>query len=921
MTPKKTKLELKREKQIEKAYRQTLSQYHSFDWDDLKDLKSNPYNFVNSNIFWFQVNASYFPFKRNIELYQDPAKFLTQIRQMTSLETIQSQNLKCDESRYNLYQRIIHEFSLRTQNEQASDFHEKLFNNGQNNKISDVDRLLQFMSVELIRTENEIGTQFNDLEISVNKSYHRSINGNSIFDSQDFILKLFDNEDDSLDEESKNMKIPHQRIKDYIKYSEEKFNRQRELEFWQKKNEILKQTRTLVSSPIKPQINLITSSFRKIMPKAISTIKEEQKLQSPQVESNGDEQQENSGCVICCGEDYEDDNLIVYCEVHQVCYGLEVIPEGDFICQTCSVFEEDSHLVQCSLCSLKGGVMRPTQTKTSERIGDDKKDKKDQNQQQKSITSYLKKEKDLYKKNKTLKNEGILPQDFWNTYYQWVHLSCVFWNIELILPQKAPIKLIKQSEKRLSLVCVICQKKGVGVCIQCSYKSCHVSFHVECARKAKYYMNYDCDTESKEVFCLSHRPFPLIQEIEKNEKQIFDEIMTFSESFEQSLADFKQLKKWSDRDRRELLQNCRKVYFYMRKLKCTIYKQPQQLPENLESLNDSGYYIKEGRFFDRPKDWTVLQQIKGAFPWKSVMFKNYNRRDCFRMFNELIQSEDSFIKKVVTEKYINLYNEVKKRLQKAQQKEKIRQDKIFQKKRQQQMKNKIKLVKRSTPLCYCRKPVIKIENGILCSRGREKCFQGGVIHKACIRKYDSRNTYFEGQKWYCKKCIEYLRFKQIQKAQSQQDLVGSKRKKLDQSHSKYSTTKRSNSQKYYSSNKDPLTNVNTSENQTCEQSTSFQSNNIMSDQFQLSATYVPMQSQSQNYTFQSNVNSQSHSQNTLDIVKDQNLTKISDLGASQQIFKNSKQQQDSMKTEIFALQEESSCQNEHENYIIKAIFR
>jgi hypothetical protein len=46
---------------------------------------------------------------------------------------------------------------------------------------------------------------------------------------------------------------------------------------------------------------------------------------------------EDEGCVVCRSGDYEDDNLIVYCSkcglaVHQNCYGLDVIPENDFIC-------------------------------------------------------------------------------------------------------------------------------------------------------------------------------------------------------------------------------------------------------------------------------------------------------------------------------------------------------------------------------------------------------------------------------------------------------------------------------------------------------------------------------------------------------------------------------------------------------------
>ncbi len=68
-------------------------------------------------------------------------------------------------------------------------------------------------------------------------------------------------------------------------------------------------------------------------------------------------------------------------------------------------------------------------------------------------------------------------------------------------------------------------------------------------------MEYHPDSEYCEVFCLRHRPFPLLKEIERNEKMIEDEIFHFSELFDNSLYEHKNLKRWSDRDKRELLKN------------------------------------------------------------------------------------------------------------------------------------------------------------------------------------------------------------------------------------------------------------------------------------------------------------------------------------------------------------------------------
>ena len=48
-------------------------------------------------------------------------------------------------------------------------------------------------------------------------------------------------------------------------------------------------------------------------------------------------------CVICQVGDYEENNLIVFCDrcsvaVHQRCYGIERLPEGEWVCLNCAVF-------------------------------------------------------------------------------------------------------------------------------------------------------------------------------------------------------------------------------------------------------------------------------------------------------------------------------------------------------------------------------------------------------------------------------------------------------------------------------------------------------------------------------------------------------------------------------------------------------
>jgi len=76
--------------------------------------------------------------------------------------------------------------------------------------------------------------------------------------------------------------------------------------------------------------------------------------------------QEDAQCAICNNGDYEDEDLIVFCgncniPVHQKCYGIDEIPEIDWICNNCLAFNLKRGIqVKCILCPKRGGAMKPT---------------------------------------------------------------------------------------------------------------------------------------------------------------------------------------------------------------------------------------------------------------------------------------------------------------------------------------------------------------------------------------------------------------------------------------------------------------------------------------------------------------------------------------------------------------------------------
>ena len=69
-------------------------------------------------------------------------------------------------------------------------------------------------------------------------------------------------------------------------------------------------------------------------------------------------------CDICRCPDAEDENEMVFCDscnicVHQACYGIPVIPDGEWLCRPCQEMGS-SKKVSCLLCPNSGGAFKPT---------------------------------------------------------------------------------------------------------------------------------------------------------------------------------------------------------------------------------------------------------------------------------------------------------------------------------------------------------------------------------------------------------------------------------------------------------------------------------------------------------------------------------------------------------------------------------
>lgn len=68
-------------------------------------------------------------------------------------------------------------------------------------------------------------------------------------------------------------------------------------------------------------------------------------------------------CLVCGDTDYEDENMIGFCDlcglsVHKECYGLFILDATtDFKCYNCQAFgTQDSMKTLCILCNQRGGA-------------------------------------------------------------------------------------------------------------------------------------------------------------------------------------------------------------------------------------------------------------------------------------------------------------------------------------------------------------------------------------------------------------------------------------------------------------------------------------------------------------------------------------------------------------------------------------
>ena len=180
--------------------------------------------------------------------------------------------------------------------------------------------------------------------------------------------------------------------------------------------------------------------------------------------AHGEEQ--DTKCAICDDGDCENTNAIVFCDgcdlaVHQECYGVPFIPEGQWLCRKCQLIGRGTPT--CIFCPNTDGAFKQTNAS------------------------------------------------------RWSHLLCAIWIPEVSIGNSTFMEPVMDVEKvpkpRWKLQCYICRQK-MGACIQCGNKNCYIAFHVTCARRARLFLKMksthggptSLDASVLKAFCDKHVP-------------------------------------------------------------------------------------------------------------------------------------------------------------------------------------------------------------------------------------------------------------------------------------------------------------------------------------------------------------------------------------------------------------------------------
>ncbi|KAL3922397.1 MAG: hypothetical protein SGILL_002227 [Bacillariaceae sp.] len=180
------------------------------------------------------------------------------------------------------------------------------------------------------------------------------------------------------------------------------------------------------------------------------------------------EQDMNAVCSICNDGEVTPDNQILFCEacnvaVHQMCYGIEKIPDGDYYCIPCRFFKRDRMMETMSGRQLTDGTAAPRRDLPLLKI----------------VCELCPVKQGAYTRTDTSK---------YGSEAKWLHMTCAKWQGLDFSSRNDPslvedVTELKRHFRRLNISCCICQGMR-GAYNQCRHPGCNNWCHVTCARES-----------------------------------------------------------------------------------------------------------------------------------------------------------------------------------------------------------------------------------------------------------------------------------------------------------------------------------------------------------------------------------------------------------------------------------------------------
>ncbi|KAM5313513.1 peregrin isoform 9-T11 [Glossophaga mutica] len=284
---------------------------------------------------------------------------------------------------------------------------------------------------------------------------------------------------------------------------------------------------------------------------------------------------EDAVCCICNDGECQNSNVILFCDmcnlaVHQECYGVPYIPEGQWLCRRC--LQSPSRAVDCALCPNKGGAFKQT-------------------------------------------DDG-----------RWAHVVCALWIPEVCFANTVFLEPIDSIEHippaRWKLTCYICKQRGSGACIQCHKANCYTAFHVTCAQQAGLYMKMEPVRETgangtsfsvrKTAYCDIHTPPGSARRLPA---------MSHSEGEEEEEEEEEEGKSWSSEKVKKAkaksrikMKKARKILAEKRAA-APVVSVPCIPPHRLSKITNRLTIQRKSQFMQRLHSyWTLKRQSRNGVP-------------------------------------------------------------------------------------------------------------------------------------------------------------------------------------------------------------------------------------------------------------------------------------------------------------------